>query len=79
MCIVRIRNGGLSALIDGKDASLIVNGFDVYKWKKAAQKYLDDERYALEGTQSVKEHIINEFTWDVLARKMIFSIKEESV
>lgn len=76
--IVTSWNGGSSTLIDGKDTWLIVKKFDVDKWRKE-DRYLDDEKYALEVTQSAKELIINEFTWDVLARKMIFSIKGESV
>ena len=75
--VVTSWNGGSSTLIDGKGTGLIVKEFDVDKWKKAVQRYLDDEKYALEVRQSAKELIINEFTWDVLARKMLSAIYKE--
>ena len=48
--VVTSWNGGSSTLIDGKGTGLIVKEFDVDKWNKAVQRYLDDEKYALGTT-----------------------------
>lgn len=75
--VVTSWNGGSSTLINGRNTGLIVKEFDANEWKKAVQRYLDDEKYTLMVTQSAKELIKNEFTWDVLAKKMIVAIKGE--
>lgn len=75
--VVTSWNGGSSTLISGRGTGLIVKKFDVSEWKKEIQKYLDDEKYTLVVTQSAKKLIKEEFTWDVLAKKMLKTILEK--
>ena len=75
--VVTSWNGGSSTLIDGKNTGIIVKEFDVNQWKKAVQEYLDDEDLNKRTTAAARELIAKEFTWDVLAKKILCTIKGE--
>ena len=69
--VVTSRNGGSTTLIEGKNTGIIVSEFDVEKWVKAVEKYIDDEEYSSATTRRAKELIANEYNWNVLAKKIL--------
>lgn len=76
--VVTSWNGGSSTLIDGRNTGIIVKKFDVDQWKKAVQEYLDDENLSKRTTAAARELIAKEFTWDVLAKKILGTTKGEN-
>ena len=69
-------NGGSSTLIEGRNTGVIIKEFDAFLWKNAVEKYLNNEAYAHKVVQSAKKLISKEFTWEVIAKKMLEEVKE---
>ena len=71
MSVVSSHNGGSSTLIIDDKYGTIVTDFDKTKWSEAICAYLDDDDLRSSIRKEASERILNEFTWDKIAEKIL--------
>lgn len=69
--VVTTYNGGSDMLIDNNESGIIIDSFDVEKWKESIVSLLNDEDKKNRIKEKAKIKIENEFTWDALVDKFI--------
>ena len=69
--VVTTYNGGSDMLIDNNESGIIIDSFDVDKWKESIIGLLNDEDKKNKIKEKAKMKIENEFTWDALVDKFI--------
>lgn len=71
MSVVSSHNGGSSTLIIDNKYGTIVGDFDKTKWANAICTYLDNPDLRSDVRKEASERILNEFTWDKIAEKIL--------
>ena len=71
MSVVSTHNGGSSTLIIDNKYGTIVGDFDKTKWANAICTYLDNPDLRSDVRKEASERILNEFTWDKIAEKIL--------
>ena len=69
--VVTSRNGGSVTLIEGRNTGKIVAEFDVEKWAKAIQEYLDDRKKTGEITENAYRLVKDRYNWDYIVKTMV--------
>ena len=69
--VVTTYNGGSDMLIDNNISGVIIEDFDIKKWKNSIIKLIEDKEWANKISQNAKIKIENEFTWDALVPKFL--------
>ncbi len=67
-------NGGSMTILDGKDSGIIVESFDVEKWRDAVLLYLNDDEYRCRVVTNGKKLIKDYYTWDSIVSKMLENV-----
>lgn len=74
--VVTSRHGGSTTLFGTSDEfGQMVPEFNVDKWAKAVLRYLKDEEYASKVKMNARKKIKDEYSWDVIAKRMLEHIK----
>lgn len=71
MSVVSSHNGGSSTLIIDNKYGTIEGDFDKTKWANAICTYLDNPDLRSDVRKEASERILNEFTWDKIAEKIL--------
>lgn len=71
MSVVSSHNGGSSTLIIDNKYGTILGDFDKTKWANAICTYLDNPNLRSDVRKEASERILNEFTWDKIAEKIL--------
>lgn len=74
--VVTTKNGGSMTLIGEKGPGIMIDGFSLELWVDAVSKLVDDVEYNEQIKKQAKKLIIEQYTWDAVARKMLNSINK---
>ncbi|MCQ2523603.1 MAG: glycosyltransferase family 4 protein [Lachnospiraceae bacterium] len=74
--VITSRNGGSSTLIKSEKYGQSYAEYDTEKWAQGILKYLNDEEYTTEVVNNCKANIRENYTWDIICKKMIDHIEK---
>lgn len=69
--VITSLNGGSMTLIEGRNTGIIVELFDVKLWTDAILKYINDSDYVSSVTRNANKLVSEEYSWAVLANKIL--------
>lgn len=69
--VISSRNGGSLTLMDDGECGQVIDKFDADLWCNAIIRYLDDPEYSKSVAMSAQKKIREEYTWDVITKKML--------
>ena len=73
--VVTSTHGGSTSLLSIPGAGAMLPSFDVREWADATSKFIEDEKFASDTVSEARRRIVQDFTWDSIAKKMLDVIK----
>ena len=74
--VITTNNGGSSTLIKSNKLGQVIDKYDVRLWASGIERYLSDSTYTNEVCDNAYKNIIENYSWNKIAEKMIENIKK---